>query len=58
MRVIAFDPFTSPEDVAAKLDVELVELDELFARADAITVHVPKTKDTTGLLGAARVRAR
>jgi D-3-phosphoglycerate dehydrogenase len=34
------------------MDVELVELDELLARADAITVHVPKTKDTTGLLGA------
>ncbi|HVH05228.1 MAG TPA: phosphoglycerate dehydrogenase [Myxococcota bacterium] len=52
MRVIAFDPFVSPE-MAQKLDVELVELDELIERSDAITVHVPKTKDTTGLLGAA-----
>jgi D-3-phosphoglycerate dehydrogenase len=51
MRVIAYDPFISPE-VAQRMDVELVELDELLARADVLTVHVPKTKDTTGLLGA------
>ena len=51
MRVIAYDPFISPE-VAQRMDVELCELDELLARADVITVHVPKTKDTTGLLGA------
>jgi D-3-phosphoglycerate dehydrogenase len=50
MQVIAADPYTSPE-VAAKLDVELVSLDELLARADAITVHVPKTRETTKLLG-------
>lgn len=50
MKVIAFDPHLSPE-VAQKLDVELVSLDVLLARADAITIHVPKTKDTTGLLG-------
>ncbi len=50
MRVVAFDPFL-PEEVAAKLDIELLPLDELLARADALTVHVPKTKDTAGLLG-------
>jgi D-3-phosphoglycerate dehydrogenase len=49
MKVIAFDPPISPE-AAAKLDVELVSLEELFSRSDAITVHVPKTKDTTGIL--------
>ncbi len=49
MRVIAHDPFISPE-LAQQLDVELVSLDALIARSDAITVHVPKTKDTTGLL--------
>ena len=49
MKVIAHDPFLSP-DAAAKLDVELVDFDTLLARADAITVHVPKTKETTGLL--------
>jgi D-3-phosphoglycerate dehydrogenase len=52
MKVIAYDPHISP-DAAAKLDVELVDFDELLSRADAISVHVPKTKDTTGLLGAA-----
>ncbi len=51
MRVIAYDPHIS-QDAAARLDVELVSLDELLSRADVITVHVPKTKDTTGLLGA------
>ncbi len=50
MRVIAYDPHIHPE-VGAKLDVELVPLDELLARADAITIHVPRTKETTGLLG-------
>ncbi len=49
MRVIAYDPFIAPE-VAQQLDVELVALDALVARSDAITVHVPKTKETTGLL--------
>ena len=50
MRVIAYDPHL-PDEIAAKMDVELLSLDELFSRADAITVHVPKTKETTGLLG-------
>ena len=52
MRVIAYDPHL-PHEVAARLDVDLVDLDTLFARSDAITVHVPKTKETAGLLGAA-----
>jgi D-3-phosphoglycerate dehydrogenase len=51
MRVVAYDPHL-PEEIASKLDIELLPLDELFARADALTVHVPKTKETTGLLGA------
>jgi D-3-phosphoglycerate dehydrogenase len=51
MRVIAYDPYIAPE-TAQKLEVELVELPELYERADAITIHVPKTRDTIGLLGA------
>jgi D-3-phosphoglycerate dehydrogenase len=51
MRVIAYDPHL-PEEIAANLDIELVGLDDLYRRADALTVHVPKTKETTGLLGA------
>lgn len=50
MRVIAYDPHIST-DQAQRLDVELVGLDELLARADAVSVHVPRTKDTAGLLG-------
>jgi D-3-phosphoglycerate dehydrogenase len=50
MRVIAADPHIAPE-VAQKMDIELVSLDALIERADIMTVHVPRTKDTTGLLG-------
>ena len=50
MRVIAYDPFVSPE-TAAKLRVELVSLDELYAQADFITVHTPLTKETQSLIG-------
>lgn len=49
MRVVASDPHLSPE-VGQKLDIELLELPELLARADAISVHVPRTKDTVGLI--------
>jgi D-3-phosphoglycerate dehydrogenase len=40
MKVIAYDPFLSSE-TAAKMGVELVELDDLFARADFITITRP-----------------
>lgn len=49
MKVIAFDPHVSRE-AAARFDIELVGFDELLARSDVITVHVPKTAETTGLL--------
>lgn len=50
MKVVAYDPFTTPER-ARQLDIELLEdFDDVLSRADAITVHVPKTKDTIGLL--------
>ena len=52
MTVIGSDPFVTAEQ-AATLGVELVGFDDLVARADAITVHVPKTKSTTGLINAA-----
>ena len=50
MKVIVHDPFIS-QAAAEKLGAELVSFDDLLARADAITVHVPRTKDTKGLLG-------
>ena len=51
MRVIAFDPFLSPER-ALDLGVEKVELDELLARADIITLHTPLTERTRNILSA------
>jgi D-3-phosphoglycerate dehydrogenase len=51
MRVIAFDPFLSPER-AKNLGVEKVELDDLLARADFITLHTPMTAQTKNILSA------
>lgn len=50
MTCIGFDPVLSP-DIAAKLDIELVALDQLFARSDFITVHTPLNEETRGLIG-------
>nr|CTQ92229.1 D-3-phosphoglycerate dehydrogenase (EC 1.1.1.95) [Kibdelosporangium sp. MJ126-NF4] len=49
--LIAYDPYVSAAR-AAQLGIELVELDELLARADFISVHLPKTPETKGLIGA------
>ena len=49
MKVVAYDPFLSPER-AIELGVEKVELEELFKRADAITMHVPLTDKTRNIL--------
>ena len=54
MTTIAFDPYLTTE-VAQRLGVELVDLGALLRRADFITVHVPLTKDTRGLIGAAEL---
>ena len=50
MHVIACDPFVSPE-YARNLSVELLGLDELLAASDFVSVHVPLTLQTAGLLG-------
>ncbi len=49
MKVIAYDPFITPER-ARKLGVTQVELDELYERADLISIHVPKLKETANLI--------
>jgi D-3-phosphoglycerate dehydrogenase / 2-oxoglutarate reductase len=49
MRVIAYDPFLSPER-AVELGVEKVELDDLLARAEIITLHTPLTAQTKNIL--------
>ncbi len=50
MTVIGVDPYLTA-DAAANHGVELVELDELLGRADVVTVHVPLTRATRGLIG-------
>lgn len=49
MKVVAYDPFLG-EEKAAKMGVEKVELEELLARADFITLHVPFTDATANIL--------
>ena len=52
MRVMAYDPYLNPERAKA-LQVELSELDGIYAEADYITVHLPKTDETSGMVNAA-----
>jgi D-3-phosphoglycerate dehydrogenase len=51
-RLLGYDPMISRER-AAESGVDLVELDVLFAEADFVTLHLPETKETKGLVGAA-----
>ncbi|MDP9445076.1 MAG: phosphoglycerate dehydrogenase [Actinomycetota bacterium] len=52
MDVIAHDPYVQPGR-AAQLGVRMVTLDELLTESDVISVHLPKTPETLGLLGEA-----
>jgi D-3-phosphoglycerate dehydrogenase len=52
MKVIAYDPFLAPER-AHDLGIEKVPLDELYARADFVTLHTPLTEGTKNLIDAA-----
>jgi D-3-phosphoglycerate dehydrogenase len=54
MQVIGYDPYLTRE-AAERLGVESVELDELLARADFITIHTPLTGDTRHLIGEAEL---
>jgi D-3-phosphoglycerate dehydrogenase len=56
MRLLAYDPFISRER-AAHMGVELVSLAEVLGRADIVTIHLPKTPETTGLIGEAELYA-
>jgi D-3-phosphoglycerate dehydrogenase len=49
-HVIAYDPYVAPAR-AAQLGIELFTLEELLGRADFISVHLPKTPETAGLIG-------
>ena len=50
MRLVAYDPFVTP-DRARQMNVDLLQLDDLVAQSDFITVHLPKTKETKGIIG-------
>src|SRR3982751_1391169 len=54
MKVVGFDPFLSPER-AKDIGVEKVELEELFKRADFITLHTPLTDKTRNIIDAAAI---
>ena len=49
-RLVGFDPYISPVR-AEQIGVELVSLEELMKQSDFITIHIPKTPETTGLIG-------
>jgi D-3-phosphoglycerate dehydrogenase len=51
MTLLGSDPYVTEEQAALR-GVELVDLDALLGRSDAVTVHVPLTRATTGLIGA------
>ncbi|EWT00757.1 3-phosphoglycerate dehydrogenase [Intrasporangium oryzae NRRL B-24470] len=50
MKIVAYDPYASPAK-AGQLGAQLVSLDELLAQSDFITIHLPKTPETLGLIG-------
>jgi D-3-phosphoglycerate dehydrogenase len=54
MRIIAHDPFIS-EQVAKDLGVELVSLDDVFARADYVSLHMPSNEKTRHIVNADRL---
>ena len=56
MKVVAFDPFLSQER-ADNLGVEKVEVDELFRRADFITLHTPLTDKTRNIINAGAIKS-
>lgn len=50
-RLLAYDPYASAS-LAAQVGVELVELDELLRRSDVISIHLPRTPETKGIIDA------
>src|SRR5258707_386318 len=50
MKIVGHDPFIAP-DQARDLEIESTSMDEVFSRADFLTVHTPLTSETRGLIG-------
>lgn len=55
MQVVAHDPFVAEDDPAWRGDVERSDLDTLLDRADVVSLHVPLTEQTRGLLDERRI---
>ncbi|MFN8184342.1 MAG: phosphoglycerate dehydrogenase [Candidatus Nanopelagicales bacterium] len=55
VRLVAYDPYVQPAR-AAQLGVKLLSLEELLEQSDFITVHLPKTKETVGLIDAGALK--
>ena len=56
VELIAFDPYVTAAR-AQQLGVQLVSLEELVERADFLTIHMPRTPETLGMIGAEQLRA-
>ncbi|MDQ1397406.1 MAG: D-3-phosphoglycerate dehydrogenase / 2-oxoglutarate reductase, partial [Acidimicrobiaceae bacterium] len=50
MRLVAYDPYVAA-DRARQMGVELMDLDAVVAQSDFVTVHLPKSPETVGLIG-------
>jgi D-3-phosphoglycerate dehydrogenase len=55
VQLIAYDPYVQPAR-ASQLGIRLVTLDELLKESDFITIHLPKTAETVGLIGAEQLK--
>jgi D-3-phosphoglycerate dehydrogenase len=55
MRVVAYDPYVTSTR-AQQLGVELLSLDDLLEQSDFVTIHMPKTPETTGMIGIEQLR--
>ncbi len=56
VRVVGYDPYVTPAR-AQQLQVELLSFDEVLRQSDFVTVHMPKTPETTGMIGTAQLAA-
>lgn len=56
VEIVAYDPYVTATR-AQQLGVTLLPLDELLATSDFVTIHMPKTPETTGMIGTAQLRA-
>lgn len=55
VRVVGYDPYVTPAR-AQQLGVELLAFDDVLAQSDFVTVHMPKTPETTGMIGEAQLK--